>query len=183
MLNGCIKFKKSHRAGTKRKISLDRSKFPRCRSALPTDFSGCTNLLVGFEQLRVWVSKYRPLGIILANRKLLPSRTTVVVMVDVKRFVKFSVRLIFLVVCWIRKALRSLLGTPLREEALILHYHSIPKDQQMKFARQMDTLVRWASPVWADFETLPEEQGRLVYRRCIQEITKATASIAERLRL
>jgi hypothetical protein len=89
---------------------------------------------VGFEQLRVWVSKYRPLGIILADKRLL--------------------------------------GTPLREEALILHYHSIPKDQRMKSARQMDILLRWASPVRADFETLPEEQGRLVYRRCIQEITR-----------
>jgi peptidoglycan/xylan/chitin deacetylase (PgdA/CDA1 family) len=83
-------------------------------------------------------------------------------MIDIKRSVKFSISLIFLAVCWIRNALGRFLGVSPPTEALILYYHSIPKDQRLSFAHQMDMLLQWATPVRADFEDLPNGQGRFV---------------------
>jgi len=84
------------------------------------------------------------------------------VMIDIKRLVKFSISLIFLPVCWIRNLMRRLRSGPSKAEALILYYHSIPKDQRIRFAHQMDTLLRWAIPVRADFQNLPNNQHRFV---------------------
>ena len=42
-------------------------------------------------------------------------------------------------------------------KAIVLYYHGIPSDQRANFARQMDTLLRWATPVSADFKSIPAD--------------------------
>jgi peptidoglycan/xylan/chitin deacetylase (PgdA/CDA1 family) len=83
-------------------------------------------------------------------------------MIDVNRFVKFSISVVFFAAGWVRNSLRRLFGSSPPGQALILYYHSVPKTERLKFARQMDTLLRWAKPVRADFESLPNGHGRFV---------------------
>ncbi len=58
--------------------------------------------------------------------------------------------------------IRRFTGTWIRAEATILYYHSVPAEQRRNFASQMDTLLRWATPVRADFAHLPNNRDRFV---------------------
>lgn len=55
---------------------------------------------------------------------------------------------------------RRLLGLRPRGGCVVLTYHSVTSEERPKFARQMDTLLRYAKPVRADIEGLPPEGGR-----------------------
>jgi len=55
---------------------------------------------------------------------------------------------------------RKLLGLRPRGSCVVLTYHSVTSEERPLFARQMDTLLRYAKPVRADIEALPPEGGR-----------------------
>lgn len=55
----------------------------------------------------------------------------------------------------LRRALHSLLGSEPPATTVVLYYHSIPKEKRAAFARQMDTLVRCATPTRADARMSP----------------------------
>lgn len=46
--------------------------------------------------------------------------------------------------------LRRLCGKPAVGSRVVLYYHSIPSEKRAAFARQLDTIVRWAKPIPAD---------------------------------
>lgn len=81
-------------------------------------------------------------------------------MIDVKRYVKFVISLIFFAISWITNSIRRLVRRPTPAEALILYYHSVTKRERSRFADQMDVLLRWATPVRADFTNLPNTEVR-----------------------
>src|SRR5262245_46416310 len=81
-------------------------------------------------------------------------------MIDVKRSVKFVISLIFFAIRWITSSFRRLVRRPTPAEALILYYHSVSKRERSRFADQMDVLLRWATPVRADFTNLPNTEVR-----------------------
>ena len=55
---------------------------------------------------------------------------------------------------------RRLLGLRPRGSCVVLTYHSVTSEERPRFARQMDTLLRYAKPVRADVEALPPDGGR-----------------------
>jgi len=60
----------------------------------------------------------------------------------------------------LRNNARKLLGLRPRGSCVVLTYHSVTSEERPLFARQMDTLLRYAKPVRADIEALPPEGGR-----------------------
>jgi peptidoglycan/xylan/chitin deacetylase (PgdA/CDA1 family) len=60
----------------------------------------------------------------------------------------------------LRNSARRLLGLRPRGSCVVLTYHSVTSEERPLFARQMDTLLRYAKPVRADIEDLPPEGGR-----------------------
>jgi peptidoglycan/xylan/chitin deacetylase (PgdA/CDA1 family) len=77
-----------------------------------------------------------------------------------KRSVKLCISMIFLAACSVRNIFRRLAGRPEKSSVILLYYHSIPADQRVSFARQMDTLRRWTRPLAADFRSVPANGGR-----------------------
>ena len=55
---------------------------------------------------------------------------------------------------------RRLLGLRPHGSCVVLTYHSVTSEERPLFARQMDTLLRYAKPVRADIEALPPKGGR-----------------------
>jgi len=74
-----------------------------------------------------------------------------------KRSLKVLISLGFWGVARAYGGVRHLLGRGGRPICVVLYYHSVPDDQRKRFARQMDILRRWSTPVRADrAEPLPE---------------------------
>jgi peptidoglycan/xylan/chitin deacetylase (PgdA/CDA1 family) len=67
-----------------------------------------------------------------------------------KRLVKLLISLGVFCFSYMCDTLRRLMGKPVPARCVILYYHAIPSGQRELFARQMDTLVRWAKPIPAD---------------------------------
>jgi peptidoglycan/xylan/chitin deacetylase (PgdA/CDA1 family) len=77
---------------------------------------------------------------------------------NVKRIVIIVVSLAVFVVDRLWHALHSLLSRRTRATAVVLYYHSIPKEKRAAFARQMDMLVRISKPRRAD-AAMPHTPG------------------------
>jgi peptidoglycan/xylan/chitin deacetylase (PgdA/CDA1 family) len=77
-----------------------------------------------------------------------------------KRSIKLLISTMFFAVSSIADALARVIGRASRPSVVIVYYHSIPPDQRLKFARQMDMLVRWATPIAADFKSIPANGTR-----------------------
>src|SRR5205085_1095669 len=78
----------------------------------------------------------------------------------IKRLAKLSISIGFFGLTWMADAVRKSLGRPVKGNAVILYYHRIRPDERENFARQMDTLLRWASPVDVSFRST-QEGGRV----------------------
>ena len=77
-----------------------------------------------------------------------------------ERLIKLSISLLLSPVYCIASAAKRLLGRSANANAVILYYHDIPASARSRFARQMDTLLRWATPIGADFTSLPARHAR-----------------------
>lgn len=69
-----------------------------------------------------------------------PSYTTL------KRFVKCVISLAVFAVTAVWAFLIRLVGGAPRGSCIVLYYHSIPEDQRQRFAKQLDVLLRYATP-------------------------------------
>jgi peptidoglycan/xylan/chitin deacetylase (PgdA/CDA1 family) len=67
-----------------------------------------------------------------------------------KRILKLAISTWFFTVALLVALLRRLGGKSPQALCVVLYYHSVPLESRCKFARQMDTLVRWTKPVPAD---------------------------------
>jgi peptidoglycan/xylan/chitin deacetylase (PgdA/CDA1 family) len=65
----------------------------------------------------------------------------------IKRVIILIVSIAFFLITWLANLLRRLTGKKVRGTAVILYYHGIRPDQREQFARQLDTLMRWAKPI------------------------------------
>ena len=79
-----------------------------------------------------------------------------------KRVLKLFISCGFLVVLACARWVRRLLGRELPGTCVILYYHAVVASERLRFARQMDTALRHAQPVRADFQ-LPLPVGS----RCV----------------
>ncbi len=73
------------------------------------------------------------------------------------RLVKLKIS--FLVYLWTAAGsfLRRLFGMPIPGRCVVLYYHSIPAQQRLKFAHQLDTILLRAKPVDATHRIVPNE--------------------------
>src|SRR5215510_2283822 len=76
------------------------------------------------------------------------------------RVTKVGIAMVFVASQWTRSAFRRLGGYPITSDLLVLMYHSVKRQERERFARQMDQLVRVASPVFADFNESKITNGR-----------------------
>ena len=63
-----------------------------------------------------------------------------------KRVVKCAISLVVFVFTAIQEFLIQLNGEQPRGLCIVLYYHSIPEDQRQRFAKQLDVLLRYATP-------------------------------------
>jgi peptidoglycan/xylan/chitin deacetylase (PgdA/CDA1 family) len=63
-----------------------------------------------------------------------------------KRFVKCAISLAVFGCTAVRAFLIRLVGAKPRGSCVVLYYHSIPEDQRQRFAKQLDVLLRYATP-------------------------------------
>ena len=62
----------------------------------------------------------------------------------------------------VRNVVRRLSGKEAVGASVALYYHSVSSEQRVRFARQMDELIRWAKPIPADLRSPLKEDGRCV---------------------
>jgi peptidoglycan/xylan/chitin deacetylase (PgdA/CDA1 family) len=67
-----------------------------------------------------------------------------------KRVLFLAISLGFFLGDWLGRLIRLVMGMKMPATAVVLYYHSIPKEKRSAFARQMDELVRWSKPIAAD---------------------------------
>lgn len=65
----------------------------------------------------------------------------------IKRLIKLAISLIVRGYDLLWLGLTRIVGIPLPARCVVLYYHSIPADQRVRFARQMDELLRLARPI------------------------------------
>jgi peptidoglycan/xylan/chitin deacetylase (PgdA/CDA1 family) len=75
-----------------------------------------------------------------------------------KRLLTLAISCGFFIVCWIGNALRRLTNGESDGTCAVLYYHGIASADRVRFARQLDTLLRCTKPVRADF-TIPLPQN------------------------
>lgn len=73
-----------------------------------------------------------------------------------KRIVNLVVSMFVGTTDWVSTRLGRLFGRSQHGTCVVLAYHSVLSKQREQFARQMDTLLRQASPIRADVKSLPE---------------------------
>ena len=78
-----------------------------------------------------------------------------------KRLVKLVISVLFLTLCCVVNIFRSITGRRVPGSAVVLYYHGIHRDQQKRFARQMDMLLKYARPIKADFSSSVPDGSRL----------------------
>ncbi len=67
-----------------------------------------------------------------------------------KRILKLAISVGFFTAALLKILLLRLGGKSPEALCVVLYYHSVPLKSRNKFARQMDTLVRWTNPISAD---------------------------------
>jgi peptidoglycan/xylan/chitin deacetylase (PgdA/CDA1 family) len=67
-----------------------------------------------------------------------------------KRILKLAISGGFFTAALLKVLLLRLGGKSPEALCVVLYYHSVPLESRNKFARQMDTLVRWTNPIAAD---------------------------------
>jgi peptidoglycan/xylan/chitin deacetylase (PgdA/CDA1 family) len=77
-----------------------------------------------------------------------------------KRSIKVLISLIFFVTSWIANAVRREMGYACSPSVVVLYYHAVPRVYRANFARQMDMLLQWATPIQADFPSIPANGRR-----------------------
>lgn len=78
-----------------------------------------------------------------------------------KRCIKLAVSLLVFFVDYARSALSRAAGNKRSPRCVVLYYHSIPAQLRAQFAKQMDTIIRWAEPISAGAESVPLNGARL----------------------
>lgn len=68
----------------------------------------------------------------------------------IKRCTKLLISFVFLAVTRFVASIAALFGRRRSPRCVVLYYHAVPPEQRQRFARQMDILLRWATPVRAD---------------------------------
>jgi len=82
-------------------------------------------------------------------------------MLDIlKRCIKLLVSTGVFIVCRVFDLLRRATGSSIPASAIILYYHSIRPAHRMRFANQMDSLLRWTRPIEADHKGPLAKSGR-----------------------
>jgi len=66
---------------------------------------------------------------------------------DVSRTVKCAVSLVVFAASQVGRLLARLVGKPLRASCVVLYYHSVPAEQRVQFARQLDVILRHTCPI------------------------------------
>jgi peptidoglycan/xylan/chitin deacetylase (PgdA/CDA1 family) len=69
---------------------------------------------------------------------------------QVRRVATLGVSLAVFAADWAWSVIRSLTGKTMPSRTVVLYYHSVPKEQKIAFARQMDSLIRCSQPQRAD---------------------------------
>ena len=77
-----------------------------------------------------------------------------------KRSIKLLVSLLFFAACSIAAVVRRVMRRAPTPNVLVLYYHAVPSEQRLNFARQLDMLLRWATPIAADFKSIPANGTR-----------------------
>jgi len=67
-----------------------------------------------------------------------------------KRILFLAISIGFFLGDWLGRLIRLSMGKRMPATAVVLYYHSIPKEKRSAFARQMDELIRWSKPMPAD---------------------------------
>ncbi len=78
-----------------------------------------------------------------------------------KRFVKCGISLVVFVATMIGRFLARLVGVTPAGSCVVLYYHSVPESQLEKFARQLDALMRNATPIAVDKSVVVAKGARL----------------------
>ena len=68
----------------------------------------------------------------------------------IKRCAKLLISFVFLALTRFAASIAALFGRRRSPRCVVLYYHAVPPEQRRRFARQMDILLRWATPVRAD---------------------------------
>lgn len=68
------------------------------------------------------------------------------------RILKLSISTVFLALCSVRETIGMLFSRSRPSSFVVLYYHSISEQHRIRFARQLDSLLRWATLVPADWE-------------------------------
>src|SRR5262245_32618995 len=76
------------------------------------------------------------------------------------RVTKVAIAMLYATGQWTRSVFLRLAGYPVSSHFIVLMYHSVKRHERERFARQMDQLVRVASPVYADFVGTKTANGR-----------------------
>jgi len=76
------------------------------------------------------------------------------------RIVKLVVSVIFLCACTVRNLIFRFGRRKAR--CVVLYYHAVTKTERIKFAHQMDLLLRLGKPIAADLSSVPQTQGNFV---------------------
>jgi peptidoglycan/xylan/chitin deacetylase (PgdA/CDA1 family) len=77
-----------------------------------------------------------------------------------KRVIKLLISLLFFAASSIADVIRRMMGRSPTRNAVVLYYHGIPSGQRANFARQLDMLLRWATPIAADLKSIPASGKR-----------------------
>lgn len=67
-----------------------------------------------------------------------------------KRILKLAISMAFFTAAFLKVLSLRLAGKSPEALCVVLYYHSVPVNSRNKFARQMDTLLRWTRPISAD---------------------------------
>jgi peptidoglycan/xylan/chitin deacetylase (PgdA/CDA1 family) len=74
------------------------------------------------------------------------------------RIINLVISLLVAAMDCVRNLLAGLIGRPPRKTCVVFVYHSVPAAQRIRFARQMDVLIRHVQPVPADIAALPNDR-------------------------
>jgi len=78
----------------------------------------------------------------------------------VGRIAKLIGSLLVLSFDYCRTIVCKALGKNIRGTSVVLFYHSVSSEQRQRFARQMDTLIRWTQPIPVDIDFPPANHAR-----------------------
>ncbi len=79
-----------------------------------------------------------------------------------KRVVNLSGSVLVAACDWLSNLVSRLLGRQPRGGCVVLAYHSVTSEERTRFARQMNVVVKSATPVEAGIEGLPDQRRRYV---------------------